>query len=97
MAPYSKLTTEEQKEGGKFSQFLAINSYVRGTYDQEADFVKLNDHVNAITENDQDKRVYFYLALPPSVYQSVSAMISNNCREGIERILRQNVLRDRLG
>lgn len=86
MTPYSKLTTEEQKEDGKFSQFLAINSYVRGSYDQEADFAKLNDHINAVTKNDDDKRVYFYLALPPSVYQSVSAMISNNCREGHGKI-----------
>jgi len=86
MAPYSKLTAEEQKEGGKFSHFLAINSYVRGTYDQAADFAKLNDHINAITKNDEDKRVYFYLALPPSVYQSVSAMISDHCREGHGKI-----------
>ena len=86
MAPYSKLTAEEQRESGKFSQFLAINSYVKGSYDEAADFAKLNDHVNAITKNDQDKRVYFYLALPPSVYQSVSSMISNNCREGHGKI-----------
>ena len=65
MTPYSKLTAEEQKEDGKFTQFLAINSYVKGSYDKADDFVKLNDHINKITDNDTAKRVYFYLALPP--------------------------------
>lgn len=86
MKPYSKLTPEEQKEEGKFAGFLAVNSYVRGSYDQPGDFANLNAHINAITNNDQAKRVYFYLALPPSVYQSVSSLISNNCREGHGKI-----------
>jgi len=86
MTPFSKLTDEELEVGGKFSKFLGINSYVRGTYDQATDFQKLNKHINEVTGHDVHKRVYFYLALPPSVYESVSFMVSHNCREGHGKI-----------
>lgn len=85
MAPYSKLTEENQGIGGKFTEFLAMNTYIKGNYDSSQDFCKLNEHINQISP-DEDTTVMFYLALPPSVYQSVSALISNNCREGHGKI-----------
>lgn len=84
VTPYAKLSQEEHQDG-KFSAFWASNSYVRGSYDSPSDFDALNEHINGICA-DPDKRVYFYLALPPSVYQPVSSMISHHCRKGHGKI-----------
>ncbi|TVU29395.1 hypothetical protein EJB05_20959 [Eragrostis curvula] len=65
------------------SQFLQLIKYVSGSYDSGEGFESLN---NAISEYETSKtnesgssRRLFYLALPPSVYPSVSKMIRSYC------------------
>jgi glucose-6-phosphate 1-dehydrogenase len=62
-----------------YEKFLKVNFYVAGSYDKSEDFERLNSETNKIT-NQKDGHRYFYLALPPSVYGSVSELISKHCR-----------------
>lgn len=62
-----------------YKKFLALNFYVPGSYDKPEDFERLNAETVRIT-NQKGSYRYFYLALPPSVYGSVSELISKHCR-----------------
>jgi glucose-6-phosphate 1-dehydrogenase len=56
-----------------------LNSYVAGSYDKGEDFDNLNAEANKLSKQESAHRL-FYLALPPSVYGTVSEMISKHCR-----------------
>ena len=56
-----------------------MNSYVSGSYDKQEDFQRLNVEANRISRHESAHRL-FYLALPPTVYQSVTQLISEHCR-----------------
>ena len=62
-----------------FEKFLQLNSYVAGSYDKPEDFQRLNAEANKVSKQEGAHRL-FYLALPPSVYESVSEQISKHCR-----------------
>ncbi|CAF3910612.1 unnamed protein product, partial [Rotaria magnacalcarata] len=62
-----------------YKKFLELNHYVCGSYDKPADFEHLNHEANRISQLASAHR-FFYLALPPSVYGSVSELISTHCR-----------------
>lgn len=62
-----------------YEKFLKLNFYVAGSYDKPEDFERLNSETIRIT-SDKGGHRYFYLALPPSVYGSVSELISKHCR-----------------
>lgn len=51
---------------------------MQGSYDQADDFRKLNDEIVRLTKNGAANRL-FYLALPPSTYASVAALIKETC------------------
>ena len=59
----------------KYEQFLKINQYCSGNYDKAGDFSRLN---KLIEEHGSCNRL-FYLALPPSVYESVTLNIKATC------------------
>lgn len=62
-------------------QFLSKLEYVRGKYDDQASFEALNTYLNALQKDrgfTKGNRI-FYLALPPSVFQSVTALIKTTC------------------
>lgn len=83
----SKLTVEDLKtrwgpylkvadgDSGKYEAFLKINKYCSGSYDKATDFSSLN---KLIEEHGPCNRL-FYLALPPSVYESVTLNIKATC------------------
>lgn len=73
---FSKVQDDEREV---YQKFLQLNAYVAGSYDKAEDFEKLNEETNKITGR-KDTYRYFYLALPPSVYESVSELISKHCR-----------------
>lgn len=62
-----------------YENFLKLNSYVAGSYDKDEDFQRLNVEANRISGQASADRL-FYLALPPSVYGTVSELISKHCR-----------------
>ena len=67
---------DDQKE--KYEKFWALNTYVAGSYDTAAHFQALDKHIEGLGKNGQVNRL-FYLALPPTVYASVSSMVKKNC------------------
>ncbi|XP_064415298.1 glucose-6-phosphate 1-dehydrogenase isoform X2 [Latimeria chalumnae] len=73
--PYLRASEEEQD---KLTQFFSRNSYLPGSYTEEAAFQKLNAHVNALPNGQKANRL-FYLALPPSVYEDVTRNIRASC------------------
>ena len=54
-----------------------MNSYVQGSYDTAADFKKLDDEMVKLAQAGANR--LFYLALPPSTYESVATMIKATC------------------
>ena len=81
---YMKVKPSEKE---KFEKFLSINHYLSGSYDQKASFVKLNEEIDRISNtvctgstcSPACNRI-FYLALPPSVYTSVTELLSHHCK-----------------
>jgi len=65
------------EEKQKLDQFFAVNSYIQGTYDTAVDFKKLNGEVVKLAKPGANR--LFYLALPPSTYESVATMIKATC------------------
>ena len=55
------------------------NSYVSGTYDQGDGFEKLDAEVVRLNQKNGKAYRLFYLALPPSVYTSVTKNIHTHC------------------
>jgi glucose-6-phosphate 1-dehydrogenase len=74
----------EEKE--LFNEFVEKNFYFAGSYDKEEDFKQLNSKIFEIAKvadpkySLSDSNRIFYLALPPSVYTSVTQLLSNNCK-----------------
>ncbi|CAF4827350.1 unnamed protein product, partial [Rotaria sp. Silwood1] len=69
----------KEEEHDMYEKFLKLNSYVSGSYDKSEDFENLNFQTNKIS-NQTNAHRFFYLALPPSVYENVSTLISKHCR-----------------
>ena len=68
----------EEDEGESLSTFFRRNSYLSGQYDDAASFSRLHAHLSALPGGGHANRL-FYLALPPTVYHSVSANIGTLC------------------
>ena len=67
---------EDEKE--KYEQFWKINYYVAGSYTERRDFEMLNQEMSKHDSLSTANRL-FYLALPPSVFESVTVNIRNTC------------------
>ena len=66
-----------QDDKKKLDEFFAVNSYVQGSYDTAADFKKLDGEIMKLAKPGANR--LFYLALPPSTYESVATMIKATC------------------
>jgi glucose-6-phosphate 1-dehydrogenase len=54
-----------------------------GAYDKKEDFQALDKKIDEVFKNSSEKAEgnrIFYLALPPSVYTSVTQLLSENCK-----------------
>ena len=65
----------KEGEEPKLKEFFKLNDYIAGSYDKTEDFVRLN---KAIEEKGSCNRL-FYLALPPSVFESVTLNVKAVC------------------
>ena len=65
----------KQGEEDKLKDFFKLNDYISGTYDKTEGFADLN---KMIASKGNCNRL-FYLALPPSVYESVTLNIKACC------------------
>lgn len=77
----AKDSSSEQLE--KVSNFLHLIKYVSGSYDSKDGFCNLDkeisEHESLKSSVQGSSRRLFYLALPPTVYQSVCKMIKTYC------------------
>ena len=80
---YQFMKVKPQEEE-MFSKFVSKNYYLAGSYDKEESFQELSNKIVEIGQmNDadaEDCNRLFYLALPPSVYTSVTELLSKNCK-----------------
>lgn len=72
---YMKVKPEEEE---KYENFWKINFYVAGSYTERRDFEILNQELSK-NDNLSVANRLFYLALPPSVFESVTTHIRNTC------------------
>lgn len=72
VVPYLKVKAGEEE---KLKEFFKLNDYVSGAYDKTDGFAELNRLLN--TKGNCNR--LFYLALPPSVYESVTLNIKAVC------------------
>lgn len=82
--PFMKL---KEGERAKYDEFVKKNYYLAGTYDQDESFSELNKKILEVSKLNSDAKDtsfecnrIFYLALPPSVYSSVTRLLSQNCK-----------------
>lgn len=67
-----------ETESDRLSAFFSRNSYVNGNYAAESAFSELNAHIMSLPGASDANRL-FYLALPPTIYHSVTKNIKNCC------------------
>lgn len=72
---YMKVRPEEQ---AKYEDFWRLNHYVAGGYDARRDFELLNQEICKFEDVPHANRL-FYLALPPSVFDTVTELIKATC------------------
>lgn len=86
---YIKIPTKEIEE--QLDQFCKLCTYVSGQYDQDDSFIELNKHLEEVEKGRQSKEQnrVFYMALPPSVFTTVSEQLKRNCypKTGLARII----------
>ena len=88
----SKLTVNDIREKSKpwvkvrsgeealVDQFWAANTYVAGGYDAKRDFELLNQEISRLeSKKGKVANRLFYLALPPSVFDTVTSHLKDTC------------------
>lgn len=66
------------EEEAKYEEFWKINHYCGGAYDSRRDFENLNQELNKFETGPIANRL-FYLALPPSAFETVTVHIKESC------------------
>jgi glucose-6-phosphate 1-dehydrogenase len=84
---YIKTPTKDVEE--QLDAFCEACTYVPGQYDQDEPFQQLDKHILEIEKDRPEGNRVFYMALPPSVFITVSKHIKKNCypKKGIARII----------
>jgi len=73
--PYMKVKDNERE---RLEAFWAANEYVAGVYDLRRDFELLNQELVKNERGPKSNRL-FYLALPPSVFETVTSHLRDSC------------------
>jgi len=75
--PFLKVKSGEEALA---DEFWKVNSYVAGSYDTKRDFEMLNQEMSNLEEKiSKVRNRLYYLALPPSVFASVTSLIKATC------------------
>jgi glucose-6-phosphate 1-dehydrogenase len=87
---YIKTPTKEMEQ--QLQEFSKICTYISGQYDQDDSFVNLRKHLEELEGGRKERNRIFYMALPPSVFITVSQHLKKNCypEDGIARIIVSN-------
>ena len=73
---YNKVAEGESK---KLDDFFAVNSYTKGSYTEKSDFKSLSEALLKLEQGKTSANRLFYLALPPSVFDTVTTCIKECC------------------
>ena len=84
---YIKTPTKDMEE--QLNDFLRKCSYVSGQYDQDEPFIRLKEHLEDLEQGRPQNNRIFYMALPPSVFTTVSQHLKRNCypSRGVARLI----------
>jgi len=84
---YIKTPTKELEK--QLEEFCGFCTYVSGQYDQDDSFIQLEKHMQEIEQGRKETNRIFYMALPPSVFITVSQHLKRNCypKGGIARVI----------
>lgn len=84
---YIKTPTKELEK--QLEEFCGYCTYVSGQYDKDESFVELEKHLQEIEKGRKENNRIFYMALPPSVFITVSQHLKRNCypKNGISRVI----------
>lgn len=84
---YIKTPTKDMEQ--QLQDFTDVCTYVSGQYDKDESFQELEKHLAGIEKGRKEANRIFYMALPPSVFTTVSQHIKKNCypKNGIARII----------
>jgi glucose-6-phosphate 1-dehydrogenase len=84
---YIKTPTKEMQD--QLDEFCGFCTYIAGQYDQDESFVTLQKHLDELEKDRKETHRVFYMALPPSVFTTVSQHLKRNCypTKGIARII----------
>lgn len=82
-----KTPTKDMEE--QLADFTKMCSYISGQYDQDDSFINLRKHLEELESGRKETNRVFYMALPPSVFITVSQHIKRNCypKNGIARVI----------
>lgn len=84
---YIKTPTKDMEE--QLNDFMRKCSYVSGQYDQDEPFIRLREHLEDLEQGRPQNNRIFYMALPPSVFTTVSQHLKRNCypSRGVARLI----------
>jgi glucose-6-phosphate 1-dehydrogenase len=84
---YIKTPTKDMEQ--QLQEFCDICTYVSGQYDKDESFVELEKHLKELEKGRKESNRVFYMALPPSVFTTVSQHLKKNNypKNGIARII----------
>jgi len=84
---YIKTPTKDIEH--QLQEFAKICTYVSGQYDVDESFINLRRHLEELERGRKEQNRIFYMALPPSVFTTVSQHLKKNCypENGIARII----------
>ena len=84
---YIKTPTKDMEQ--QLQDFCSICTYVSGQYDKDESFIELRKHLEEKEKGQKETNRIFYMALPPSVFTTVSQHLKKNCypKSGLARII----------
>lgn len=85
----SYIKTPSKEVEDQLEDFLSKCSYVSGQYDQDESFSRLEERLKEVENGRSANHRIFYMALPPSVFTTVSRHLKKNCypTNGIARLI----------
>ncbi|KAI5307717.1 Glucose-6-phosphate 1-dehydrogenase [Ascosphaera atra] len=83
---YIKVPTKEIED--QLNAFCDICTYYAGQYDKDESFQGLEKHLQEVEKNQKKQNRVFYMALPPTVFITVSQQLKRNCypKNGVARV-----------
>jgi glucose-6-phosphate 1-dehydrogenase len=84
---YIKTPTKELEK--QLEEFCGFCTYISGQYDKDESFQDLEKHLQELEQGRKETNRIFYMALPPSVFTTVSQHLKRNCypKNGISRVI----------